>query len=224
MYCIFARLMTVTLSLTYWKGAFLIMFAVFCAWVFVESRLQNRKEEQLEAAYWEREARANSTRRKPIDHLDYITIPDNLYFNLLEKNIETTSIRDTIDGLRKEQILNLTGYSNTDLKLEYGTANITKLSACDSNYTILATTLQKWADILLENGYQAEAVNIMEFLVSTKVDIGRTYKLLTTYYIDNSMPDKLDDLLETAQSLKSLNTPYIVSAITDIKSQMEDLI
>ncbi len=222
MYIHFARLMVVQLSITYWKGAFLIMFAVFCAWVFIESRLKTRKEEEIEEAYWERESRANATRRKSIEHLDYITIPENLYLNLLDDNIETQSIRDTIDGLRGEKILNLTGYSNTDLKLEYGAANLTVLSACDSNYTCLATTLQKWADLLADNGYKAEAIEVMEYLVSTRVDIGRTYKFLAAYYIENLMEDELNSLIETAQSLKSLNMPYIVSAIQNMTLQTEE--
>lgn len=198
----------------YWKIATLLIFAIFCFWHFIEVKIRTRKQEKIEEAFWEREASANNVRRKPIDHLDYIKIPDTLSLDLLPDHIEKANIVKSLEGLKKEKILNLTGFTNTDLKLEYGTANITELSRYDSNYTTLVTTLQKWADILLENDYEDEAVSVMEYMVSTGVDIGRTYRLLGKYYKKNS-PEKLEGLLKTAEGLRSLNKPYIVQSIKD---------
>lgn len=202
-----------------WKFIFLAIFAVFCLWTMVESKLSQRREERKEDAFWERENKANSVRRKPIDALDYIHIPDNLPTDLLKDNIEIPEILATIDRLRGKKILNLTGYTNTDLKLKYGAPNITELSAYDQNYTALVTTLQKWADILTDSGYEKEAVDIMEFMVSTSVDIGKTYRLLAKFYLKNSQEEKYNNLLETARNLKSLNGPYILRSIEELKSE-----
>lgn len=195
---------------------FIILFAVFCFW----NRLTMNRIAQLtrkkEEAFWARERMANSVRRKPIDHLDYISIPEDLHFDLLPENAEISDIISTIEMLRNDKILNLTGYTNTDLKIMYGTANITSLSKYDQNYTNLVTALQKWAEILLKEGYESEAVEIMEYLVSTNADIGQTFRLLGKYYKKNSQDDKLKALIVTAENLKSLNSSYIAESLREI--------
>lgn len=197
----------------YWKIASLLIFAIFCLWNWYEMKSRARKEDRREEAFWEREAKANTVRRKPIDHLDYIRIPDNLPVNLLPENEEIQNCIKVINSLKEDKILNLTGYSNTDLKLEYGAPNLTELSRYDSNYTSLVTTLQKWADILMDKGYEEEAFDIMEYIVSTKADIGKTYRLLAKHYLSNEESDKYNSLIATAKELKSINTKYIVESI-----------
>lgn len=200
----------------YWVFASLVMFAIFCLWHYIEVKIRVRKQEKIDEDFWQRENEANNVRRKPIDHLAYIKIPDELYFGLLSNHVEFPGIEKTISGLRNEKILNLTGYTNTDLKLKYGTANITELSMYDSNFTTLVTTLQKWADILLENNYEKEAVNIMEFLVSVGADIGKTYRLLGKFYLKQDS-EKFEELIEEAEKLRSLNKTYIVQSLKDLR-------
>lgn len=200
----------------YWIFASLLIFAIFCLWHRIEVKLRVKKQEEIEAAFWQREAEANNVRRKPIDHLDYIQIPKDLHFDLLPDHVELPGIEKTVSDLREEKILNLTGYTNTDLKLKYGTANITELTKYDSNFTALVTTLQKWADILLDNEYEKEAMEIMEFLVSIEADIGKTYRLLGKYYLKTDL-EKYETLIQKADNLRSLNKPYIVQSIKDLK-------
>lgn len=194
----------------------IIGIAVFGFWNKLTITIKSRQAQKLKEAFWEREAQANFVRKKPIDHLDYLTIPDELYFDLLPDNIEVPSIRDTINGLRESKILNLTGYSNTDLKIMYGTANITPLSLYDQNYTTLITTLQKWADILYDSAYEKEAVEIMEYLIRSNADIGRTYRMLGKYYKDNSMDDKFEELLKSAENIKSINGSHILDSLKEL--------
>ncbi len=197
----------------YWKIASLLIFAIFCLWCCIEMKIKSRKEDEAEKAFWEREARANAVRRKNIDHLDYIKIPDDLPVDLLKDNIEMPNILKVLDELKDQRILNLTGYTNTDLKLEYGAPNITELTLYDNNYTSLVTTLQKWVDLLLEAGYEEEAVKIMEFMVSTNVDIKKTYTLLGRFYLKHLENEKYMELIKTAESLRSINKKYIVEAV-----------
>lgn len=202
----------------YWKIASLVIFALFCGWSCYEAKKHTRLEQKKEDEFWEREREANSVRRKPIDHLDYIKIPKELPVDLLKDNIEMPNILKTVESLRNDKILNLTGYSNTDLKLEYGAPNLTELSRYDSNFTALVTTFQKWADLLLNEDYEKEAVGLMEYIVSIGGDIGKTYRLLGKYYLKNSMEDKFDELLKSADSLRSLNKPYILQSVKDLKA------
>ena len=195
----------------------MIIFAVFCAWVWYESHRTVRIAKEREEAFWERERKANETRRKPIDHLDYISIPSSLPYDIATDNDNIAACIRTIEGIKEDKVLNLTGYTNTDLKLEYGAPNITDLSRYDQNYTTLVTSMQKWADELITLGYEEEAVRIMEFMVSTKCDIGKTYRLLGKYYLQRNENDKFDNLISTIDEIKSINKEYIKESVLKLK-------
>ncbi len=202
----------------YWKFATLAIIFIFFAWCYIEIKIRTKKDDEIEEAFWERERQANAVRRKPIDHLDYVKIPSDLPRDLLPDDPEIPNLIATVDRLAGQKILNLTGWSNTDLKFEYGAANLTELSACDQNYTTLVTTLQKWADILRDNDHETEAIRIMEYLVSTHADIGRTYRLLGKYYLAKGDKDSFAGLKETARGLKSLNGPHIVESLEKMET------
>ncbi len=177
---------------------------------------QSRKQSQAAQSFWERERQSNSVRRKPLDNLEYITIPlDSFPIRLLEDNstvAECVEILKTLSGLK---IVNLTGYTNTDLKLEYGTANLTTLTEYDQNYTLLVRTLQKWADFLLEAGYTEEATILMEFAISTHTDISRTYYALAEIYASRMENERIKALLEAAEALPTLNKNAIVRRLQE---------
>ena len=180
--------------------------------------LKRRKREDTQTIqdFWARERQADSVRRKPLDNLEYITIPmDRMPTELLPDNAAVQEYLDILKTLSTQGIVNLTGYSNTDLKLEYGTANITILSEYDQNYTVLVRTLQQWADILLENGCTAEAETIMEFAIGTRTDVSRTYYKLADIYAVRLETEKIRSLVETAETLHSANKNAIVRTLQE---------
>lgn len=181
--------------------ASLILLSLFTA---AMAKKQNTKKQQAEKDFWEREREANSVRRKPLDNLDYILIPmEKLPTKVLSEDPMVAECLDVLSHLSVQPVVNLTGYTNTDLKLEYGTANITELSEYDQNYTLLARTLQRWADILLENGFEDEAQIVMEYAVSTHTDISRTYYKLAEIYSSRIETEKVAGLIEEAEALNS---------------------
>ena len=117
---------------------------------------------------------------------------------------------DIIETLATQNIVNLTGWSNTDLKLEYGTANITPLSEYDQNFTLLVRTLQKWADALAEAGYKEEAAALMEFAVNAGTDISRTYYQLADYWLSQGQNTRIEQLIKNAEQLRSSNKEAII--------------
>ncbi len=208
------------------KFPFLASFIIFILVLTRVIRKSRRKQEAQEQSFWDREQMANSVRRKPLDDLDYIdisleklTISEEFLSDFTAKHPEMASdaadCRETLEMLSKEKIVNLTGYTNTDLKLEYGTANITALSEYDQNYTLLVRTLQKWADLLWESGHRREAVSVLEFAVETDTDISRSYYLLAEYYKETGNSDKIHVLIETAKSLRSANKDIIVRTLQE---------
>lgn len=191
-------------------------FIILCLVLMRTIKKQRKIEENNEKLFWAREREANNVRKKPLDNLEYITIPlDKLPTNVL---LDDANIQDYIyivQGLSQNPIVNLTGYTNTDLKLEYGTANITILTEYDQNYTLLVSTLQRWADALYSQGYQEDAITIMEFAISTRTDTSRTYYLLAEYYRDHQQTEKIYHLIEVAEGLNSFHKKTIVRTLQE---------
>lgn len=172
---------------------------------------QNKLKSQAESEFWAREQKANSVRRKSLDGLDYVTIPlESFPTHILQQDNIVAECIETLESLTAQKIVNLTGYTNTDLKLEYGTANITALSEYDQNYTVLVRTLQKWADVLIEAGYLEEACILMEFAVDTGTDISHTYYKLAEYYSSRGEDDNIRRLKGLAGALRCSNRSIIL--------------
>ena len=190
---------------------------IFGAVIHHAAGRDRRLSEKAEASFWEREKKANETRKKSLEELPYIHIPlDCLPLNTLTDREDIAECITTLRGLADTRIVNLTGYTNTDLKLMYGTANITPLSQYDQSYTLLVSTLQKWADILWEAGYFEEAVVVMEFALSTETDVSRTYCLLAQYYQQKGDTEKLTHLSEVARALRSSHKRQILNHLEEL--------
>lgn len=171
---------------------------------------------KTEKSFWDREREANNVRRKPLDNLDYITIPfSQLPCDLFSENEKFIECLTTLHILSEQKIVNLTGYSNTDLKLKYGAANITLLSEYDQNYTLFVRTLQKWADLLYEESLFRETQIILEFALSTNTDVGKTYYMLAKLYEKNGETEKIKDLVRISKSLNSANSKAIARTLEE---------
>lgn len=186
------------------KTLFLSSLILFCGVIAYNGKKHKKMEEKFKKDFWEREASANSTRKKPLDNLPYITIPfETLPTALLTEDGHMQEILETLRCLSEVKIVNLTGFTNTDLKLEYGTANITCLSEYDANYTLLVRTLQSWAEILCENHFFSQAQTVLEFAVSTRTDISRSYYLLADIYHETGQDAKIESLIQAVCEIRS---------------------
>ncbi len=193
--------------------ASLILFGLI---IYRASKKQRKKQAADDRAFWERERLSNEVRRKPLDNLPFIKIPlENLPTNLMTSNVAVSECLTTLKALSAQPIVNLTGYSNTDLKLEYGTANLTLLSEYDQNYTLLVRTLQAWAELLYQNQYINETKQILEFAVSISTDVSRTYYLLAEIYASDLEYSKIEQMFESIQNLRSANKTIIARTLQE---------
>ena len=145
-----------------------------------------------------------STRKKSMADLTLITIPlEELPITPTEDE-KLQEYQNFITFLSKKDIINLTGISNTDLKLAYGVPNFPYLSECDQNFTELARTLNQWGSRLLELNRQADARKVLEFAVSCKSDVSATYRMLSSLYVQSKERGKILDLIKTAETLDTL--------------------
>lgn len=201
----------------YMNLVFLASLIVFIIFLSVRLKRQSKVQQENEKSFWERERMANSVRKKPLDNLSYIHIPlETFPTHILPEDETVLECIGLIESLTSQKIVNLTGFSNTDLKLEYGTANITVLTEYDQNYTLLVRTLQKWADVLIAAGYVKEASILMEFAVSTRTDISRTYYQLAEYYVSQRESEKIQWLKDTADGLRSSNRSIILNRLKEM--------
>lgn len=189
---------------------------VFCIWLGYELHKRRNLEQKARDEFWEREAAANATRRKSLEHLNYIHIPfDTLPMDVLCEDDYVLEYHDTLRELSSSCIVNLTGISNTDLKLTYGAPNIDLLSLYDQNYTTLVRTLQAWAEKLYEGQYVDEAQKVLEFAVSTHTDLSSSYKLLSSIYLEKEQKEKIEALIPIAEELNSSLKEHIVTTLKE---------
>ena len=199
------------------KYPFFASFIVFCIWLGYELHKQRNKESKTKQDFWERESQANNTRRKSLDHLDYVKIPlESLPMDTLADDPAICEYHETLKNLSMSPIVNFTGISNTDLKLMYGAPNIDLLSAYDQNYTILVRTLQSFSQALYDKGYIQEACLILEFAVDIHTDISASYKLLASIYRQNGQTEKISALIPIAESLNTSLSAHIVAMLEEM--------
>lgn len=202
-----------------------ILFIIFLTW----SLRRHKNDDRLKLDdFFERERKANETRKQPLDSLSYITIPENLlapvkthltisvtnsyddvttYYSpspstLTEGDIEELEdYHKRLQALSKHNIVNLTGLSNTDLKLSYGVANLNSLISYDENYTKLAQTLQQLSVLYHRYGFSQAAKDYLEFAVETHTDIIATYLLLAKIYFSLKEYDQLNNLQNSTKDI-----------------------
>ncbi|MDD5828950.1 MAG: hypothetical protein PUD10_07290 [Lachnospira sp.] len=168
----------------------------------------------------EKERESNSVRKKDISSLEYINIPDTLpYLNtpresLNDSNPEIAKYINKINSLKDSKILNLTGISNTDLKMQYGPANLATLSEYDDNYTELVRTIAELTHKLIEINEPDNARPWLEYSISINTDIKSCYTDLADIYILAGRPEKVRDLISKARHLNSINKPVIIDNLT----------
>ena len=202
------------------KFPFLASFLILIVFFNLRMRRVSRKEEMREAGFWEKERQANSVRKKSLENLDYIHIPmDLLPFGTAGDNAALIKAEEELTALKDEKIVNLTGITNTDLKLEYGAANITQLSQFDQNYTALVCSLQNWGQELYNQGRYEDARDVLEFAVKTRSDITATYRVLIDLYRtklglnEEEIQKKIDGLVPIAKNLNALSRNTILKLL-----------
>ena len=209
------------------KYPFFASFIVFGFLFSFSMKRRTKKEKQYVDNFWEREREADSTRRKSLENLDYVAIPlQDLPMDVLGDLPEIEEYHEKLRELSGKKIVNFAGYSNTELKLEYGAPNINLLSEYDRNFEELITLLQEWASLLLQNwGEGAQlcpeeerkqaAKKVLAFAVSIGSDITASYEKLVKLYLEYGEQDKLPALKEKAQKIRSLSKPRILALLDE---------
>lgn len=175
----------------------------------------SNKESEVSAAFWERERKANFTRKKPLPVDDYIKIPfDQLPFSTTDDPQEQ-EIQQQITSLSKEPILNVSDMTNTDIKLTYGSGNFQLIAGYDQNFQQLQELFKKWAILLYEHGKKIDAKTVLEYSIGLGCDISKSYTLLADIYQEEQDYISIQDLIDIVQNLHTLMKDSILRQLKE---------
>lgn len=197
-------------------------FVVFALLIRGLIKRSDKIDEKTKKNYLEREELANTTRRKSLDNLEYIVVPDYLLIDSTShNNEELTDYISRLSYLTSEPIVNFSKISNTDLKLTYGVANLSLLTSYDENYMKLLPLLNKIGRLFFELNDYSLATKYLEYAVSVNSDIRETFDILAKIYVANNDISRLEELIAKAQSLDSINKNIICRNLSKY-SQSDD--
>lgn len=169
-----------------------------------EIKKNNKTKTLTVQEFLQRELEANTTRKKDISGLAYQTIDLSALPDLTgvpDEGGEVAAVLAKLKRLDGKQFLNLSGISNTDLKLNYGAANFPFLSECDANFTNYMRGLYDLGLRLDEAGATDQAIAVLGQAVAAGTDVGSTYRLLGSLYAARGDQDALFSLRQKAGGL-----------------------
>lgn len=194
---------------------FLGCVIIFLLWFSYERRKSDKLSKRKTESFWEQERLANSVRRQDISTLNYLIISENRLPFKETDDPELSDIQERLKTLIGKQIINLSEYTNTELKLKYGSANLTALSEYDENFTKLITLLNKWGNRLVKLGDTDAAIEVFSYAIECGSDSRNTFVALGKLYSDCGGSILIEDLIKRAESL---NTPIKASIISELES------
>ncbi len=197
---------------------FLIVFALWCIFVIAHhSSKGSRAKKKATENFWENESKANQTRKADISKLAYLVID----LSMLPMDALLPALSHRAEELKKlagEKIINLSMYTNTQLKLMYGPANLEELSLYDANFTRLIRLLNSIGKELLEAGNVSAAKEFLSYSLSIGSDISETFTLLADIYKSKGHINDIDLLIKVAENLQTINKSSIINKLNNIKS------
>ena len=167
--------------------------------------------------FWDNESKANLVRKADISNLAYLVL--DLSLLPMDALLPALSHRaKELEDLATKKILNLSMYTNTELKLMYGPANLEELSYCDGNYLNLIRLLNSIGKDLIELGNVSAAKEFLSYSLSIGSDISETFTLLAGIYKSKGHDNDIDLLIKLAERLETINKATIINKLNNIKS------
>lgn len=198
---------------------FLGLFIIACSIFAYLRKKQTRHQNNAEDSFLEKEQKANLTRRKDISGLPYITIPLDKFPIGICENDSIRECESTLQTLSDKKILNLGAKTNTELKLEYGLANLNILTEYEQNFNTLCQTLLSYATALMQAEQNAAAQTVLEYGIEIGSDMSQNFLLLADLYRTNGTPERISELIENAEQLDSLMKNSILDKLNQILSE-----
>ncbi len=196
---------------------FIIIFVIFIAWTQYEMKKSSKEAHKANEAFWAREEQANFAPKQDISDLPLLRFEESVIpmppeGAFTDEDDISTYIKE-LKALIREPMIDLSEYTNTDLKLAYGVANFTTLSGYDDNYNSFLLLLTN-----LARGYERREMN--ELAANTyRSALSCGSRKLTDYtglakvYIAMDEPGKVSELIEEVETSENPHSGGIVEAL-----------
>lgn len=199
---------------------FFILFIIFIIWFQYEKRKNTKIVEQEERSFWLREEASNNARKKDISELPYITIPDNAFDDIFgaSSDDDILALEQSLRNMSHAKMIDLSEYSNTDLKIYFGVGNFGDLSSYDQNYQNFLNELTSYGKALLAHQHPHHALAAFSLCLTLGSDRSIDYISMGRCYRDLDRPE---DIVELINSVKESDLQFkncIVSELAEVLS------
>ena len=185
--------------------------------IFVFMKITSSKPDTSIKSFNDRERLANNTLRQPLDDLEFITVPlDMIPMPEPAVNEKCAALTGELKLLAEKKIVNLTGITNTDLKLTYGAANLPILTEYDQNFTSLCKILYDLGLEYQNAGHEDEAVAVLDAAVRVGTDLSGNYTTLANIYAERGLYVEIQRLISSAGNIRSLTRQSTISKLQQI--------
>lgn len=183
-------------------------------------RTMEQQEQAREENLRQLEQRASLPIKKSLQSLPKIVISlSDLPFQENATD-EIKFCQDTLKELSSQTICNLTGISNTELKLKYGAGNLDEILEYEQNYLLLIKTLSDWGTRLYQQHNYKDAETVLDYAVFCQSDLRQTYITLVRIYIEQNNLDKIHILAKKTEDIPS--TLDLKNAIYGVLNESDD--
>ncbi len=196
------------------------ILGLFLLLIFITAYFRRKgtaMQKEAEDLFWEREHEANLVRRKSLDDLPYISIPYEKFPIGISDDEELIAFEKKLQALSDAKIVNFKNQSNTDLKMQFGPANLPSLSEFDENFARLASIIVPYSNRLIQLGFEDEAIPVLEFGIECESDVSSNYTTLAKIYKKKNEIQKLDALTNAASQLDSIMKQSILDKLSAIR-------
>jgi len=195
---------------------FLTIIVIFATVTYIYMKKTSSGTQTKIDEFLKREREANSVRKKSLDDLKYVTIDLNaLPMNSNTHDERVAECQETVTNLADKKIVNLSAYSNTDLKFMYGVANLPLLTEYDQNFTSLSRALFDWGERLKALNNIEDAVTVLEYGIECGTDLKTHYILLADIYVSKFQFDKIERLIKKAEHLNTILKNSLVKELEE---------
>lgn len=175
---------------------FLVTFIVFIIWFRVKMKRNNSTISEEDVTFWERERRSNFVRKKDISHLELLTVDLSQLPFIDNPDEREEELAAMVRKNAAARMMNLSGFSNTDLKEQYGTGNLDELTEWDQNFMYFIRSLNQWGIYLCKIKDYPRSKAVMEYSVAIGSDISTVYTTLGEIYARENNLSKIDELID----------------------------
>lgn len=194
----------------------LICTFIFVGWMSYEHRKIRKAEQNATREFWAREEEANRTRKKDISHLPLLTVQESEIPTAVTSEDTITYYIGQIRNQIKEPMIDLSKYSNTDLKLAYGVGNFKTLSDYDENFNNFLISLSNLARVYTGSGFYEEARDTYLLALRCGSMKPADYKELAQLYLKMDCPEKVTDLITKVDTGDHPRKNSIVDSLREI--------